>query len=73
MFAIGNDELNEAPKLGEFILCEQCGKRHRIAYGTQTLADGTKELATALAFYTCRGKTYLAGINGKDIRGSYKK
>ena len=67
MFAIGNDELDKAPKLGKSILCK-CGKRHKILYGNQILADGTKEKSAALALYKCQGKTYLAGIHGKDIR-----
>jgi len=33
MFSIRNDELGMSPELGKTILCPQCGKRHRIAYG----------------------------------------
>lgn len=66
--AIGNDEIEKAPQLGDFILCCSCGKRHRISYGDEILADGTKKPSTLLAFYKCKGKLYLAGINGKGIR-----
>ena len=68
MFAIGNDELEKAPRLGDFILCKQCGERHKVEYGDKVLEDGTKEPSKSLAFYECGKKLYLAGINGKDIR-----
>ena len=66
-FAIGNDELNEKALLGKTIACKMCGKRHRVTYGHQILQDGTKELSTALAFYKCGRKSYLAGIDGKQV------
>lgn len=68
MFAIGNDELKDAPRLGKFIICDKCGKQHKIEYGEEVLKDGTKRPSKLLAFYTCGNKTYLAGIGGKDIR-----
>jgi len=68
MLAIGNDEIEKAPPLGDFILCTVCGKRHRIEFGDEVLKDGTKKQSKLLAFYKCGGKSYLAGINGKDIR-----
>jgi len=67
MFSIGNDELDMSPELGKTILCPQCGKRHRIAYGEKVLRDGTKVPFKTLAFYKCKGKPYIAGINGRDI------
>jgi hypothetical protein len=54
--AFGNDEIEQAPTLGKSITCDRCGKRHKI-----------EQLGT-LAFYNCKGKSYLAGIGGKDIR-----
>lgn len=68
MFAIGNDEIESAPKLGDFILCTQCGEHHKIEYAEEVKKDGTKVPSKLLAFYKCDGKCYLAGINGKDIR-----
>ena len=68
MLAIGNDEIEKAPKLGNFILCSICGKRHKVEYGEEVLPDGTKKPSKLLAFYKCGEKNYLAGINGKDIR-----
>ena len=42
MFAIGNDEIDAAKPLGDFILCKQCGERHRVQYGERVLANGTR-------------------------------
>lgn len=68
MFAIGNDELEKCGKLGKTIRCKMCGKKHRVRYGEEVLMDGTRKPSTMLAFYTCNGKTYLAGIQGKEIK-----
>ena len=70
MFAIGNDELKEAPKLEGTIICNHCGEEHIVKDSEPgTKADGTvAENSTTLQYYTCGGKTYLAGINGKDVR-----
>ncbi len=68
MFAIGHDELNKANPLGDFILCTICGERHKIKYGKEKQPDGTWKETKLLAFYDCGDKSYLAGINGKDIR-----
>lgn len=67
MFAIGNDELDKLPKLGKTIRCK-CGKRHRVRYGEEVLADGTRKPSKMLAFYKCKGISYLAGINGREIK-----
>jgi hypothetical protein len=67
MFAIGNDELEKAKPLGDFILCTICGKRHKIEFGKE-LQDGVWVESKLLAFYICGEKSYLAGIDGKDVR-----
>ena len=67
-FAIGNEEIQDAPVLGSKILCSMCGKTHYITYGKQKI-NGEWVESRLLAFYKCRGKSYLAGLNGKDIRG----
>lgn len=64
--AIGNEEITES--LGDFILCDKCGQRHIIEYGDEILEDGTRIPSKLLAFYDCGGKSYLAGINGRDVR-----
>jgi hypothetical protein len=68
MFTIGNDELKKANPLGSFILCNMCGKRHIIEFGKEKMPDGTWKETKFLSFYKCGNKSYLAGINGKDIR-----
>lgn len=67
MFSISNDELNKASKLGDFILCSKCRERHIIQYGEEILPDGTRKPSKLLAFYNCKGKSYLAGIDGKNV------
>uniref|UniRef100_A0A6M3LKK7 Uncharacterized protein n=1 Tax=viral metagenome TaxID=1070528 RepID=A0A6M3LKK7_9ZZZZ len=69
MFAIGNDELEKCGKLGKSIQCKMCGKKHHVRYGEEVLRDGTRKPSKMLAFYKCKGITYLAGINGKAIGG----
>ncbi len=68
MFAIGNDELENAPELGKSITCHICGKKHKTMYADEVMKNGTKNASRLLAFFKCRGKSYLAGINGKDVR-----
>lgn len=67
MFSIGNDELKKKPPIGDTINCPNCGQIHTIKYGHRILTDGTTEPDTLLTFYTCKKKTYLAGIAGKQI------
>lgn len=68
MFAIGNDELKQCPRLGKSILCDICGKRHKVRYGKEKQEDGTWAPTTNIAFYSCGDNSYLVGIKGKDIR-----
>jgi len=70
MFTIGNDELKDAPPICKTIICYQCGEVHEIKYGKKVLPDGSEVESKLLAFYICGGKTYLAAVAGKDIRGS---
>jgi len=67
MFTIGNDELDKAEPLGDFILCNKCGNRHIIKYGDKVLPDDTLKPSKSLAFYNCGEKLYLAGIDGKRV------
>lgn len=62
MFTIGNKELEEAQVVGDFILCNNCGKRHKVK--TTFSDNGTMSLQS----YKCGDKSYLVGINKKDIR-----
>lgn len=66
--AIGDNELGK--KLGHLIQCPHCGKRHRVkrAKSRSLLADGTwgpLEDKGLMQFFTCKGKTYVCGINGR--------
>ena len=70
MFAIGNEELSRLPLLPDTIKCYMCGKEHPIEYGKRKLDDGTWEESKNLAFYVCGDVSYLAGIEGMDIRRS---
>lgn len=65
--AIGNEELDNAPLLGDTIVCPQCGKTHNIQYGKKVLKDGTRVESNMLAFYKCGDKSFLAGIEGKVL------
>ena len=67
MFAIGNDELENAVPLKKIYNCKRCGKLHLIKYGQEVLKDGTKVPSDSLAFITCEGKEYLVGMFGKQI------
>ena len=67
MISIGNDELKECEILGDFILCDKCGERHKIT--TWKSEDGFTSIST----YKCGVETYMAGIDGKDIRSRFKK
>jgi len=66
MFAIGNDELAKLPPLGEKIKCKRCGRKHKVLYGKKKVDNKLVE-SKLLAFYHCKGVSYLAGIEGKEI------
>lgn len=61
--AVGNDELGGP--VGESVKCPHCGRKHPVVYGERILPDGTREPSRTLAFYECKGKTYLHGIDGR--------
>lgn len=65
--AFGNEELAKLPALGDKILCPRCGKMHKVVYGKRKLDDGSEVESETIAFYKCRGKLYLAGIDGKNV------
>ncbi len=68
MYSIGNEELKELPMLAEEHKCSRCNKVHTVQYGQTKTDDGKWVECKMLAFVTCDdGKSYLVGINGKDI------
>lgn len=73
MFAVGNNELKDKPDIGKTIICNICGEEHDIRYGKKKLENGEWVEDDLLAFFSCGGKSYLAGIGGKDIRDRFKR
>lgn len=71
MFAIGNDELEKMPSVGDTITCPHCGEQHAVEYGREWLDDGWRE-SKAIAFYKCGDTTYLCGIKGKLINAELR-
>lgn len=65
--AFGNEELKDKKDLhiGDWIECTHCDDRHRIIGGKKE--DGT--ITDIILAYKCDEKTYLAGVNGKNIMG----
>lgn len=73
--AIGADELGGP--IPRIIKCSHCGEEHEIKDSPpseRVLPDGTREQGPAglLQYYNCSGKTYLAGLDGRDIRRKFK-
>jgi DNA-directed RNA polymerase subunit RPC12/RpoP len=68
-FAISNAEIDEKPILGNTIKCKVCGEHHNVEYGDIIEKDGSKTPSKMLAFIKCptNDKSYLVGINGKEI------
>ena len=62
----GNDTLETLPpiKVGDVIVCPECGCRHVVGLGSPGASD-------VLLFYKCpmSGKQYLAGVKGKNVIG----
>lgn len=69
MFTLGNDEAEKLPKVGDTIECQKCGEDHPVKSGKDT--DGND--SPLIQYYKCGEKTYLCGVNGKDITGRFKK
>lgn len=63
----GNETLEkQAPmKKGDMIDCPRCGGKHPVKCGT----NDEGEESNILMFYSCGGKIYLAGVEGKRIIG----
>ena len=70
--AFGQDEIDDAPPIGNTIACWMCGKRHRVSTSTGKMQDGS-EGRTRLHFFKCRGVSYMCGIDGKEMRPRGKK
>lgn len=74
MYTLGNNEKDNLPDLPDEIFCDYCLKLHRIRYGKKILEDGSEIEDKLLAFVTCDdSKSYLVGVDGKDIRPKLKR
>jgi len=73
ILAIGNNELEGQPDIGETTACWMCGRRHPVEYGSKILENGTEIPSKLLAFFKCNGETYLCGINGKELNPPRRK
>lgn len=67
MLAVGEGELGDA--VGTEIKCPTCGGKHEVQYGNAVASDGTLTPDKLLAFYRCRGTTYLCAVAGRLIQG----
>ena len=65
--AVGSDELDDAPNVGETVKCWMCGADHPVEYGHEKHGD-TLIPSNMLAFFKCGGTPYLCGIGGKEWR-----
>ena len=61
------------PKLKDEVLCARCGKMHRVECAKEISKNGKGIPGKTLAFVRCRGKMFLAGVNGKDITLRFRK
>ncbi len=59
-FAIGNDELDLKPKAGKTVVCKNCGKVHKIEFGT---VNG--KINKRLGFTKCGEKLFMVTLEGK--------
>ena len=65
--SVGNNEMENSLDLNasDSIICPRCEVLHSIE-----IAVGEK--GTSLAFYRCKGKTYLCGMDSKTLPGVQK-
>jgi len=64
MITVSNEELEESPYLEKEITCKICGNKHKVEYAKDSEGNESK----TLQFFKCGEKSYICGINGKDIR-----
>lgn len=61
--AIGNEQLGS--QLPPFIVCPHCHQKHEITCSSSEPSDQGNRIT--LQFYKCGDKTYLAGIDHRQI------
>jgi len=63
--AFSNEELESAPPVQETSPCPECGKPVKVEMSVPVPpSEGTEGM---LQFIKCCGKSFLVGIDGKDI------
>lgn len=67
MLSIGSKELHQCPSLGKTARCPNCGEQHEVTFGKKRMPDGSWEETKMLASVRCGEKSFLVGIEGKDI------
>ena len=63
--AIGNGELDNNEDAGEEATCPNCGKKHKIEYGTRV---DTGEISKMLGYVSCGKNTYLVAVDNKLLK-----
>lgn len=63
------DNHSSLPDLGPKVVCPRCKRNHMVKYGV----DDRGATSKLLAYYSCRGKSYLCGVAGKDITSLVSK
>jgi len=63
--AIGNEELENQPKISKFAICPKCKKKHKVKYGIDAK---TKKKSKMLGFVNCGKESYLVAVNGKKLK-----
>jgi hypothetical protein len=72
-FAIGNNELKEKKLIGKTVICKNCGKKHKVEYGTSKKYNPIKKqwsepkLDKTMGFVQCGKKSFLVSIAGKAL------
>ena len=69
--AFSNDELKDLPNLGvrDKIVCPRCSKKHKLEPSVNLT---TGEIG-GLLFYRCGDSSWLAGVDGKNVMGTFPR
>lgn len=70
MFAIGNNELENNPRVGNYEQCPVCGEMHEVKYGYKINEDGSKTLSKNFAYVKCpkTDEAFLVGFHGRKLK-----
>ena len=65
MLAIGNEELGDSVKKGDWVMNPELNIKGQLEYGN----DESGKESSMLGFISVKGKSYLASLNNKLIPG----